>query len=73
MGSQGSLLTLRMRNMWSLIFCLGRAQPVSSMALLVSSWSIYPGMGGIYILFQNQTTLDELLNSSVPKLTSSVQ
>ena len=66
MGGQGGLLTSRMRNVWSLTFCLGRAQPLSSMVLLFSSWSIYPGIGVIYLLSQNQTALDELLNSSVP-------
>ena len=35
--SQGSLLTLRMRNMWSLLFYLGRAQPSPTTVLLFSS------------------------------------
>ena len=35
--SQGSLLTLRMRNMWSLIFYLDRAQLSPTIVLLVSS------------------------------------
>ena len=36
------LLTLRMRNMWSLIFYLGRSQPSPSTVLLFLSWSFSP-------------------------------
>ena len=42
MCSQGGLLTSRMRNMWSLVFYLGRAQPALSIVLLFSSWTIGP-------------------------------
>ena len=42
MCSWGGLLTLRMRNMWSLIFYLGRAQPPLSIVLLFLSRSIGP-------------------------------
>ena len=62
MCSWGGLLTLRMRNMWSLIFYLGRAQPSLSVVLLFPSWSISPQgtnsnclpWGPIYLLPQNQ-------------------
>ena len=40
MCSWGGLLTSRMRNMWSLIFFLGRAQPPLSVVLLFLSRSI---------------------------------
>ena len=42
MCSRGGLLTLRMRNMRSLIFYLGRAQPPPSIVLLLPSQSIGP-------------------------------
>ena len=42
MCNQGGLLTSRMRNMWSLIFSLGRARPPLSIVLLFSSWCIGP-------------------------------
>ena len=42
MCSQGGLLTSRMRNMWSLIFYLDRAQPPLSIVLLFPSRSIGP-------------------------------
>ena len=43
--SWGVLLSCRMRNMWSLVFYLGRAQPPSSTVLRFSSWSIYSRRG----------------------------
>ena len=42
MCSQGGVLTSRMRNMWSLIFYLGRAQPPLSIVLLAPSQTIGP-------------------------------
>ena len=42
MCSRGGLLTSWMRNMWSLIFYLGRAQPPLSIVLLLLSQSIGP-------------------------------
>ena len=42
MFSRGGLLTSRMRNIWSLIFYLGRAQPPLSTVLLFLSRSIGP-------------------------------
>ena len=47
MCSWGGFLTLRMRNMWSLIFYLGRTLPPPLIVLLFSCWSIYcVGVGG---------------------------
>ena len=42
MCSREGLLTSRMKNMWSLIFYLGRAQLPLSIVLLFSFWSIGP-------------------------------
>lgn len=61
LSSQGGLLTSSMRNLWSLPFSLGRAQPPVSIVLLFSSGSIGPQGtnlhlltlgGGIYVLPQ---------------------
>ena len=42
MCSRRGLLTSRMRNMGSLVFCLGRARPPPPIILLFSSWNISP-------------------------------
>ena len=45
--SWGGFLTLRMRNMWSLFFHLGRTLPPPLIVLLFSSCSIYSVGGGV--------------------------
>ena len=55
--SWGVLLICRMRNTWSLVFYLGRAQPPFSIVLQFSSWRIYPRKEGLSTSCLNLTCM----------------